>query len=145
MVGIRQRQCRAVVDGRQPAAEQHLALQLQLLGRLIGAIDMALGRQPFEHLCIAVEPGRLAFLGIGHHPEPGEIVADRPGEGLGRARGVGIVEPQQEAAAELFRQQPVEEGGAHIADMKAAGRRRGETGDDHGRRIGRNRGGKKRA
>ena len=52
------------------------------------------------------------------------------GEGGGGAGPVGILDPQQELAAFMAREQVVEQGGARPADMQQAGRRRGETGPD---------------
>ena len=70
------------------------------------------------------------MLLVGSEAEPGEIGADRLGMLLAAALAVGIVEPQDEAAAMLPRPQPVVQRRADIADMEPAGRRRGEAGDD---------------
>ena len=63
-------------------------------------------------------------------PEPAHPVEDRVDRRLGRARAVGILDPQQELAAVMAREQPVEQRGARAADMQKAGRRRREPGDD---------------
>ena len=43
---------------------------------------------------------------------------------------VGVLDAQQEAAAVMPGEQPVEQRGAGAADMEKAGRRGGETDDD---------------
>ena len=48
----------------------------------------------------------------------------------GRARAVGVFDPQQELAATATGIQPVEQRRAGAADMQIAGGRGGETGDD---------------
>ena len=58
---------------------------------------------------------------------PSRIAVDRR---LGRARAVGILDAQQELAAVVAREQPVEQRGAGAADMQEAGRRGREAGDD---------------
>jgi hypothetical protein len=55
---------------------------------------------------------------------------DRLDERLGRALGIGIVDPQQEFAAVGLGKQRIVERGADIADVKPARRRRGESRDD---------------
>ena len=50
--------------------------------------------------------------------------------GCGRARAVGVLDAQQELAAVVAGEQPVEQRGARAADMQEAGRRGGEAGDD---------------
>ena len=57
-------------------------------------------------------------------------VEDRVDRRLGRARLVGVLDPQQELAAMVAGEQPVEQGGAGAADMEEAGRRGREAGDD---------------
>ena len=55
---------------------------------------------------------------------------DDGSEGERRALAVGVVETQDESAPLLARPQHVVERGADVADMKPAGRRRREAGDD---------------
>ena len=59
-------------------------------------------------------------------------VEDRVDRRLGRARLVGILDPQQEFAAMMAGEQPVEQRGARAADMEEAGRRGRETRHDGG-------------
>jgi competence protein ComEC len=60
--------------------------------------------------------------------EPAHPVEDRVDRRLGRARAIGILDAQQELAAVMAREQPVEQRRARAADMQIAGRRRRETG-----------------
>ena len=124
-------QRRAVIGRRQPAPQPHLALQLQLLLGFVAGVEAPVRHQPVECLLVQRQPLRLALLAVGHQPQPGEIVADRLHEALLAARGVGVVDPEQEAPAGLAGQQPVVKRGAQIADMQPAGGRGGETGRDH--------------
>ena len=78
----------AVVDRRLAPAEQHLALELELLRGLVGGIGAPGRREPRQRRLVAAEPRRLAMLLVGGEAEPGEIVADRLGDRLARcARG----------------------------------------------------------
>jgi hypothetical protein len=64
--------------------------------------------------------------------EPFEAVQDRLGRlGCG-ARAVGVLDAQQEFAADMFGVEPVEQGRAGPADMQIAGRRGCEAADDRG-------------
>ena len=49
---------------------------------------------------------------------------------VGRARLVGILDAQQELAAVVAREQPVEQRRARAADVQESGRGGGEAGDD---------------
>ena len=120
----------AIVDRRQPAPEQHLTLEIELLRGLIGGIDAPRRAQFGKALLVQCAALGLAHLAVGGEAEPDEIVADRLREGLGRALGIGIVEAQQETPALFARIQPVVERGADVADMQPPGRRRREAGDD---------------
>ena len=119
-----------VVDRRQPASGQDLALEIEFLRGLIGWIDPTGRAQFLEAALVQSEPIGLANGAIGDEPEPGEIGMDRIGKGLGRSRQIGIIHPQQEAPAGFLRPQPVMKRCADIADMDTPGGRRGETGYD---------------
>jgi hypothetical protein len=68
--------------------------------------------------------------------EPGKPVEDRRDRLFGRARPIGVLDAQAEAAAAMPGVEIVEERGAGAADMEEAGRRGGETdGDGHGRCV----------
>ena len=59
--------------------------------------------------------------------EPGEVLLDQGREGLGRALGIGIVEAQDQPAAMVPGEEPVDEGGPGIAEVEPAGGARGEA------------------
>jgi hypothetical protein len=101
MVGFGQGQGGAVVDRRQSAREQDLALEIEFLLRFIAAIDASRRDQAFERGFIDCEAGRLAFLGIVIEPEPGEIGVDRLDMLFPAALGIGVVDAQRNAACRL--------------------------------------------
>ncbi len=123
MLGLGQLQCRAVVDRRQAAPEQHLALEFQLLRSLVGAVDASLRNQPLEILLVELEARRLPLLAVPCEPQPAQIRPDRLDVVLAAPLGVGVVDPQQETPARLLRQQPVMQRRANIADMQPPGGR----------------------
>jgi hypothetical protein len=55
---------------------------------------------------------------------------------LGRSLAIGVLDAQQERAAETLGVEPVEQSRARAADMQEAGRRRREAGDDGGHKTG---------
>ena len=74
--------------------------------------------------------GRGAFIPID--AQPLEAVQDG-GEGFGDVTGlVGVVDPQDELAAVLAGEEPVEQGGANAADVQVTGGAGSESGADHG-------------
>jgi hypothetical protein len=93
---------------------------------LVGAPGLG---EPGARRLVAVEPRRLAQLPIPVEPEPAEILLDRGGELLGRARGVGVVEAEDQRAAAFAREEPVDERRAGVAEMEAPRRARGEAQD----------------
>ena len=97
-----------------------------------------LGLPPRPHAArVAAERAERGPLVPGD-AEPGEILED-PARGLvGGARLVGVLDPQQEAAA-LPRERPVVERRARAADVEVTGRGRGEAGDRAGGHGGANR------
>ena len=99
-------------------------------GALVAGIDAAVGAQPLELALVDREPLRLADGRGGDQPEPVEIGADRVDMLLAAALEIGIVDPQQEASADLRGEQIIMQRGADIADVEAPGRRRGEAGGD---------------
>ncbi len=60
-------------------------------------------------------------------PEPLEPLEDRARALVGAARLVGVLDAQQELAAEMPDIEPVEERGARAADVEIAGRRGSEA------------------
>ena len=125
----------ALIDRRQPAAEQDLAAQIELLWRFIAGIDAPGVLQPLKLALIEVEPLRLADDQVGSEAHPLEVVTDRLVELGRRPLGVGIVDPEDEFAAILPREQIIVKRGADVADVQPPGRRRREAGDDTHRGI----------
>jgi hypothetical protein len=93
---------------------------------LVGA---ARRREAGARRLVLAEPLRLPQLPIPVEAEPAQIRLDRLGERFGRALGVGVVETEEERAAELARVEPVDERGAGVAEMEAARGARGEAED----------------
>ncbi len=121
----------ALVDRRQLAPEQDLALDIQLFRRFITGIDPAIGAQPLEFLAVNREPLGLADRRSGVEPEPVEIGNDRLDMLLAAALEIGVVDAQQKPPAALRAKQIIMQRGADIADVQAPGRRRGKAGGDH--------------
>lgn len=90
-----------------------------MAARQHGVGDFGMARCPLE-----LEHGRF----IAAQAEPVQPVEDRGDRFLGRAGAIGILDPQQELAAMMAGEQPVEQGGAGTADMEEACWRGGETG-----------------
>jgi hypothetical protein len=128
-LGCAQFQRSAIVDRRQPASETDLALELELLLRLVAGIDPARLAQRRKGAFVQREPLRLAGLAIGLETQPFEIGADRLDIVLAAALGIGIVDAQQETPAALLGEHPVVQRSANVADMEPPGGRRGEAGD----------------
>jgi hypothetical protein len=118
------------VDGRQAAAEQHLAANLQLLGGFVTGVNAARVLQPLELSLVQVEALGLADELVRSESHPFEVVADRLVELGSRTLAVGVVDPEDERPAMLLREQIIVQRGADIADMQPAGRRRCKAGDD---------------
>ena len=82
---------------------------------------------------MALGARELAYrLAVPIEPEPFEPIDDRLDRGLGRTLAVGVLDPQQELAAEALGVEPVEQRRPRAADVQETGRRRRETGDDLG-------------
>ncbi len=129
----------AVVDRGLAARELALALQLELLRRLVGGIEPAARLQLLDGRGISGEAVRLADLCRPVEAEPGEILADAAREFFRRPLGVGVVETEHEAPARLPREQTVEQRRADIAGMKPSRRARREAdGDAHVESFSRN-------
>ena len=111
-----------VVDGRQLARRQQRTLAVELGFGLVTGIDAARRLQLIEGGAVF---GKAIGLAIGFVPgqaQPFQVAIDRVFEFFGRARRIGVVDPQQELAAFLFCEQPVQQRGTGIAGMKKAGR-----------------------
>src|SRR3546814_2342859 len=64
--------------------------------------------------------------------EPAHAVENRVDRRLGRTGAIGILDTEQEPAAMVAREQPVEQRGTRATDMEEAGRRGGEARHDGG-------------
>src|SRR5690606_27054850 len=104
-----------------------LAPEVELLRRFVAGIEQPCPLQPVGGRVIDLESSRLIFGGVLEDAEPMQVVEDRIGIFLFRARDISVVEALDEASAVLGGEQPVEQRGARIADMDMAGRRWGET------------------
>ena len=117
-------------NGRR-SAWRLLALRGELLLGHVAAIGVAALEQLVRDLGVARPELRLViFVPVPIEAEPAHPVEDRVDRLLGRARLVGVLDPQQELAAVVAGEQPVEQGGARAADVQEAGRRGREAGDD---------------
>src|SRR3546814_1872860 len=100
----------------------------QLVLRQIAAIGFALGQQFGRDLGMARGARELEYrLAVAIQVEPLHAVENRVDRGVGRACAVGVLDPQQEFAAMVAREEPVEQRGAGAADMQIAGRDRKST------------------
>src|SRR5207247_39214 len=97
----------ALIDRRQAAPEQHLAAKLELVGSLVAGIGPAGCLQPLEFALVEIEPLRLTDDLVARQTEPLEVIADGPVELLRRALAVGVVDPQDEFAAALPREEEI--------------------------------------
>jgi len=117
----------AIVDRRQPTRLLALALAIQLFRCLVAGVDEAACLQIRERRLVAGNPGRLVLDPVRCDAQPRQIFEDRLDEMRLGTLGVGIVEPEDEGAAQLLRQQRVPQRRAGVADVDIAGGRGSET------------------
>ncbi len=133
LLGIGQRQPCSVVDRWFAPRHQPLALAVDLVRRLVACVELTCRAQFCSRIIVQGRAVRLPFRPVGFDTQPGEIVHD-PARELVRGTGrIGVVEPQHILPARLG-EQPVEHGGADVADVQTPGRRWSEADD---RRLGR--------
>ena len=122
----------AAVVAHRPALETRLlAHLLELLRAGVAAVGAAGSEQLIGDLAMALGALKLADrLAVPVEPEPFEPVENRVDRRLRRAFAVGVLDAQQERAAEMLGVEPVEQRRPRAADMQEAGRRRREAGDD---------------
>ena len=126
---------RAVDPERAALGLRLLALRGQLLLAHPAAIGVAALEQLVRDFGVARPELRLViFVPVPIEAEPAHPVEDRVDRLVGRARLVGILDAQQELAAVVAGEQPVEQRRARAADVQEAGRGGREAGD-HGRLI----------
>ena len=121
LLGRRQSERGTVIDRRRAALELQLALEGELLRRLVAGIEPAARLQPLRGLVVAVQAIGLARQLVPGEAQPAEIRLDARGEFGRRALAIRIVEAQQEPAARRAGMEPVGERDIGIADMEAAG------------------------
>ncbi len=108
-----------------------LALGVELLGRAVAVVRAAGLHQPRGRRPVQIEALGLAIAGrrrplVPVEAEPPERVDDELDVLVGRARAVGVLDAQDEDAAVVAREQPVEQRRAGAADVQVAGRARRE-------------------
>ena len=137
-LGLERRRLRGRLRHPAPAVEEaHLvalrgfALGLYLVrGRVVAvgvpAREQPLDRFPMPRPARRLEVRRVRPLHLGPlvpiEPEPAKAVEDRLQGLLEVALPVGVVDAQDELPAVPPREQPVEQGGPHAADVQVAGR-----------------------
>src|SRR5690606_1890951 len=111
----------AVVDRRLAQRAGALALAVEFVGGLVAGLEAAGGDEAVAGGVREGEAGGLADFEVRRNAQPCEIGFDALGEFFRRARGVGVIEPEDELAAVAACEQPVEDGRPGIAQMQAAG------------------------
>ena len=104
------------------------AALVELRRRAEAAIRGAAVEQALRVGAVALEVRALIDdLLVPRQAEPLESLEDRARALVGAARLVGVLDAEEELAAELLGVEPVEERGARAADVEVAGRRRSEA------------------
>jgi hypothetical protein len=127
---------RLLTPGRADA--QRLLRRFRLgahLGELVGGEVTAIGRACLDHRMrdLGVARGAFELIDFRTVPieaQPAHPIEDRLDRRLGRARAIGVLNPQQEFAAMMACEQQVEERGARASDMQESGGRGRKTGND---------------
>ena len=120
-------QCRPVRGGGTGEARRRPHAAVALAGG--GACGHeALGRGPVD-----LSPRRLAHRPlVDADAEPGEVAQDPVLPALDVARGIGVVDTQDEDAAVVVGEAPVGDGGERVAEMERPGGARREADADAG-------------
>src|SRR5690606_18722303 len=105
-------------------AQRHVLARAVAVVRLAGAVELG-GGGPVRFGVVGLEVRTLVRPGLD--AEPCECVDDALGPLRAVARGVGVLDPQDERAAVLLREDPVLQGGAGSTNMEHSGRRWGEA------------------
>src|SRR5690606_18849616 len=97
---------------------------LDLLGRAEAAVGVAGAEQLQRIAPVALDAGGLMERPlVPQQAEPLEPVGDRLDHRVARARAVGVLEAQDEGAAVVTGETPVEQCGSRAADVQVAGGR----------------------
>jgi len=103
----------------------------QLLGGGVAAIGMAARQQFMRHRGVAIGAGELVnHIAVPAEIEPAHAIQDGIYRRLGGARTIGVLDAEQEFAAMVPGEQPVEQRRARPADMQISSRGWRETRDD---------------
>src|SRR5690606_12376986 len=148
-LGTREPQTGTVVAGGFAARDGGQPLLLELLRRTEAGI-----RQPrleeavrvfaVDRAALALAVRRVRPLLIGPfdarplvplEPEPAEVLEDRCLRARDRPLAVGVLDPQDEGAAVMTGEQPVQHRRPRVPHVEAAGRARGESGSDGAHRF----------
>ena len=130
-VCIRELERCPVVDRRPAHVPLLLALELKFGGGFPSFVEPPQVPEPVRGFVVEVKPGGLVLDPVPIEAEPLEILPDGVDMFLTGTFRVGIVDTQDEGAARLPRNQPVQKRGTQIAHMDEAGWRRRESGDGH--------------
>jgi len=121
----------AVIEPGAAFGARLVAHRRQLLRRRIAVVSPAGGEQALGDLAMAGGAAELVDdVAVPIELQPLQAVQDGVDRLLGRTLAVGVLDPEQHLAAELFGIEPVEQRGAGTPDMEEAGRRGGEAGND---------------
>ncbi|OIQ70399.1 hypothetical protein GALL_479880 [mine drainage metagenome] len=121
-----------------PGRTDHPALGaggLALMRQFVGGHVATIGRAARQHLlhdrAVAIGAGELEHrLLVRRQAQPAEAIEDRLHRRLGGALAIGVLDAQQELAADMLGVKPVEKRGPSRANVHVAGGRGGDTGDD---------------
>ena len=86
----------------------------------------AIHRQPLR-LAVGSELATAVGAFVPVDAEPAQVLENALGRGDGGARLVGVLEPKHERPALAAREEPVEQRGPGVTDVKVPRRTRGET------------------
>ena len=114
----------AVIADRAAFAFRRLAHLRQFFGRTIAPVGLTGGQQRLRGFDMPRMSARLVVdLAVPIQFQPAQAVENGVDGFAGRAFGVGVLDPQHEAAAVMAGVQPVEQGRSGAADMQEPGRR----------------------
>ena len=124
-----------------------LALGLELRGRAVAVVGPALGQEAPGVGPVNVQPLGLPVAGcrrplVPVEVEPAQRLEDRLDRLLRRPVPVGVLDAEDEDAAVMPGEEPVEEGGARAPHVEVAGRARRESDPDrvgHGQYVSKSR------
>ena len=118
----------AIVHGRLAGLGRDLAAVLQVILRAEAGIRMAGIEQLLRGGLVEIEPLRLIERAlVPVEAEPAHAFEDALDHGFGRALEIGVFDAQDESAAGVAGEEPVEERGAGAANVQVASGRGSEA------------------